>query len=353
MGVAESPINEDEALSSDKIDLILSDFGLFLGKKSERLLVRKGGETLQEVPLFKVQQVIIASSGVSLSADAVKECADRGIPLYFLSSSGRPYATVLSAGLIGTVATRREQLLAYADERGVQLARAFARGKIRNQANFLRYQGKYRKTRQVDIYRKLEDATRQILELDRAVENADGSDLDAIRPMLLNLEARAAILYWDGLRATLAEGVHFETREKRGADDLVNSCLNYGYGVLYTQIESALVLAGLDPYAGFLHTDRSGRPSMVMDLIEEFRQPVVDRTIFGLLNLKTKLEVDDGRLTDASRRMVATKVLERLDGLERYEGKKHRLRTIIQRQARAIASFVRRERRYEPFVASW
>lgn len=351
--MARSPIQESDALSSDKIDLILSDFGLFLGKKSERLLIRKGGETLQEVPLFKIQQVIVASSGVSLSADVVKECADRGIPLYFLSSSGRPYATVLSSGLVGTVATRREQLLAYTDERGTHLAKTFARGKIRNQATFLRYQGKYRKTRQVEVYRKLDDTARQLLEFDRAVDEAEGDGLDTVRPVLLNLEARAAILYWDCLRTTLPEGIDFDTREKRGADDLVNSCLNYGYGVLYTQIESALVLAGLDPYAGFLHTDRSGRPSLVMDLIEEFRQPIVDRTIFGLLNLKTKLEVEDGRLTDETRRMVAAKVLERLDGLERYEGKKHRLRTIIQRQARAIASFVRRENRYDPFVASW
>jgi CRISPR-associated protein Cas1 len=351
--VARSPISEGEALSADKVDLVLADFGVFVGKKSERLVVRKGGETQQEVPLFKLEQVIIAGAGVSFSADVVKECADRGIPLYFLSASGRPYATVLSAGLIGTVVTRREQLLAYTDERGIHLAKAFARGKIRNQANFLRYQGKYRKSRQADVYRKLNDAARQLLEFDRSVDQTDGNDLDAIRPVLLNLEARAAILYWDCLRTTLPGDVAFETREKRGADDLVNSCLNYGYGVLYTQIESALILAGLDPYAGFLHTDRSGRPSMVMDLIEEFRQPIVDRIIFGLLNLKTKLEVADGRLADETRRLVANRVLERLDGQERYEGKKPRLRTIIQRQARAIASFVRREGRYEPFVASW
>jgi CRISPR-associated protein Cas1 len=351
--MARSPISEDEALSSDKVDLILSDFGLFVGKKSERLVVRKGGTTQQEIPLHKLEQVIIASTGVSLSADVVKECADRGIPLYFLSSSGRPYATVVSAGLIGTVATRREQLLAYTDARGIHLAKAFARGKIRNQANFLRYQGKYRKSRQADVYRKLDDTARQLLEFDRAVDQADGDDLDAIRPVLLNLEARSAILYWDCLRTTLPEGITFESREKRGADDLVNSCLNYGYGVLYTQIESALVLAGLDPYAGFLHADRSGRPSMVMDLIEEFRQPIVDRIVFGLLNLKANLEVSDGRLTDETRRTVAARILERLDGQERYDGRKPRLRTIIQRQARAIAAFVRREGRYEPFVASW
>lgn len=351
--MARSPISEDDALSADKVDLILADFGLFLGKKSERLVIRKGGETQQEVPLFKLSQVIIASGGVSLSADVIKECADRGIPLYFLSSSGRPYATLLSAGLIGTVATRREQLLAYNDGRGIHLAKCFASGKIRNQANLLRYQGKYRKTRHADLYRKLDDGARQILEFDRAVDDLAGEDLEAARTTLLNLEARAAIVYWECVRAILPADVAFESREKRGAEDLVNSCLNYGYGVLYTQIEAALVLAGLDPYAGFLHTDRSGRPSLVLDLIEEFRQPVVDRTIFGLLNLGTKLEVADGRLTDETRRLVAAKVLDRLDGLERYEGKKRRLRTIVQRQARAMASFVRGEGRYEPFVASW
>lgn len=116
------------------------------------------------------------------------------------------------------------------------------------------------------------------------------------------------------------------------------------------------MLAGLDTYAGFLHADRPGKPSLVLDLIEEFRQCVVDRTIIGLLNKHVPLDQDDEhRLTESTRRKVAEKVLERLDAsAELYEGKRQALRFILQCQARHLASFLRGDReQYTPFVAGW
>ena len=140
----------------------------------------------------------------------------------------------------------------------------------------------------------------------------------------------------------------------RGARDGLNSALNYGYGILYGQMERALVLAGLDPYAGFIHADRPGKPSLTLDLIEEFRQPVVDRTVLGLANKGFEFKQDeDGLLAEDTRRALAEKVLERLEeSTERYEGKKQALRVIIQSQARHLATFVRGDRAdYEPFRA--
>ena len=136
---------------------------------------------------------------------------------------------------------------------------------------------------------------------------------------------------------------------------LVQQRLNYGYGILYSQVERALVLAGLDPYAGFIHVDRPGKPSMVLDLIEPFRAPVVDRPMLGLANRGVKIEQDErGFLTEAARRQLADSVLDRLEAQEPYEGKRQRLQSIIQMQARQLATFVRNEREeYEPFIARW
>jgi CRISPR-associated protein Cas1 len=92
----------------------------------------------------------------------------------------------------------------------------------------------------------------------------------------------------------------------------------------------------------------------VLDLVEEFRQMAVDRAIFGLLNKGVKLEMEDGRLSEESRRTIAQRVNERLEAEETYGGKKHRLRTVIQSQARHIATYVRGEaRQYKPFVGRW
>jgi CRISPR-associated protein Cas1 len=115
------------------------------------------------------------------------------------------------------------------------------------------------------------------------------------------------------------------------------------------------VLAGLDPYGGFLHADRPGKPSLVLDAIEEFRQAVVDRTIIAFVNKGTALDQDEaGMLTEVVRRRIAEKVRERLESSEPYEGKRQALRVILQSQARHAATFLRGEREvYTPFVAAW
>ncbi len=141
----------------------------------------------------------------------------------------------------------------------------------------------------------------------------------------------------------------------RGAKDPVNSCLNYAYGILYGQIERCLVLAGLDPYAGFLHVDRPGKPSLCLDFIEEFRPVVVDRTVIGMFNKGFQVEFDEHqRLTRETRRLLAEKIQERLDSSVPYEGKRFPLQAVIQSQARHLATFLRREReQYEPFQMLW
>src|SRR5437763_16373233 len=103
--------------------------GAYVGRRSERIRVSIKGETLDERPLYGLEGVVIASGGVSLSSDLVRECAERGIPIHFLSRSGTPYARLIAPGLTGTVRTRREQLLASGDRRGVLLAKAFGTGK--------------------------------------------------------------------------------------------------------------------------------------------------------------------------------------------------------------------------------
>jgi len=334
--------------------LIIDQYGAFLGKHSERLQVRLNKEILAEAPLINLEQVLIIAGGVSLSSDAVRACAEAGVPIAFVTRSGKPYARLTSADLIGTVQTRRELLLAYNDGRGVALAKAFARGKLLNQVNLLKYMAKYRKDRDQEAYRTVWRLAEEIKALAATLNGLPGENVDALRPQLLNLEGRGANLYWEAIKRLLPEETAFAGREQRGAQDMVNVCLNYGYGILYTQVEQALLLAGLDPYAGFIHVDRPGKPSLVLDLIEEFRQMVVDRTIFGLLNKGMEITLEDGRLSDASRKLLAEKVLERLEGEEIFEGKRHQLKTILQMQARHIATFVRGERKeYQPFVGRW
>lgn len=345
------PITETDGSRSC---LLVDEYGAFIGRHSERLRVTVKGQLVLERPLLGLEHVMVLANGVSFSSDAVRACAERGIPISFISRTGQPYATVLSPDLVGTVETRRQQLLAYLDARGVGLAKAFGRGKLQNQANLLKYMAKYRRSVNPELYEVAREAALRVEAQIRKIEELAGDSVADIRAAAMGIEGYAATVYWDAARQLLSPELGWTGRETRGAQDLVNMALNYGYGVLYGHVERATVLAGLDPFGGFLHEDRPGKPSLVLDLVEEFRQMVVDRTVFGLLNRGVDLRAEDGSLDQATRRLLGAKVNERLEGPEPYHGRKMRLRSIIQLQARHVATFVRGEGKpYEPWVGRW
>lgn len=330
--------------------LIADRFGSHIGKYQERLKLTHKGEDIVKAPLIHLEAVFILSMGVSISVDAIQACCEIGIPIHMLDGYGAPYASLYASGLGGTVVTRREQLRAYDDLRGFHLAVQFARGKLANQAKTLRYFAKTRKDTPIG-----EELKRVSLELQDSLARLDGLNpaclSDELRAYIMGVEGDAAHRYWQAVGLLLPESYGWTGRKTRGATDAVNSLLNYGYGILYAQIERALVLAGLDPYAGFLHADRPGKLSLVLDLIEEFRQVVVDRVVVGLAARNFTVERDDvGMMTDVTRKTYAEHVLSHLEATVRYEGNRHALRHIIQMQARQLASFLRGERTsYEPF----
>lgn len=343
--------------------LVVDDYGAHLGKHSERLMVTKNGVTVAQAPLIHLESVLIANQGVSLSAEAVRECTERGIPIYFISGTGTAYASLYSAGLTGTAATRRAQLEAFHTLRGLLLVLAVGTGKMQNQANFLKYVAKYRKETDPSLYQELRRCAAEVIDQVIEFERIRGYPeyqsgvvtVDDLRAELMGIEGCAAQRYWSAIRMILPEKYGFPGRVGRGATDPVNAALNYGYGILYGQIERSLVLAGLDPFAGFLHVDRPGKPSLTLDFIEEFRPVVVDRTVIGMANKQVDFQQDDQHLlTKETRRVLAEKVQERLESEALYEGKRHPIRAIIQKQARHLATYLRGDRLvYEPFQMSW
>jgi CRISP-associated protein Cas1 len=389
--------------------VIISDFGVMLAKKGERLVVRgprprleliEGGPQLFlplginskrptltvvtsdgfktpppplrriatnangvrppkkspdeiELPLFRVGEIVIGSSGVSLSADLVEACCERGIRLSFLTRSGKPYAMLSSPMLTATVITRREQLTAYNDARGVAIAKAIVRGKLGNQAALLKYFGKYLKESNPSAFDDLLPLAKAIVQGRAAAERIDEPNIDAARQALLTIEGLAGRTYWKGVRLLIPENFSFASRDHRGAPDPVNSALNYAYGILYTQVWGAIMNAGLEPFAGFLHVDRPGKPSLVLDMVEEFRQPVADRAVIAAIGRGTAIETHEGMLTDGARRAIAAAVLERIEGEVNFRGRRYKLKSVIQIQARNLASFLRGADNYRTFAFKW
>jgi len=341
------------AKAADSAQLILSGFGIFLSKKSERLLVKLGGKVVYEFPFFRISEVVVASRGVSLSSDLIKDFCERGIRVSFVEPSGRPYAMLSSPVLTATVESRREQLLAYNDSRGLQFARLVVRGKVRNQRHVLLYFGKYLKQSDAERFESISEIARKLRTVELQARRIDGGSVQERRQELMGLEGAAGRLYWDGMRTIVESKVEFMGRVHRGATDIVNALLNYGYGILYAHVWGAVVNAGLEPFAGFLHVDRPGKPSLVLDLVEEFRQPVVDRTIIAFINLGQSMKMENGLLDQETRRAIAEKILERLGSTESFRGQQYQIRSIIQMQARSLVSFLRNKSKYKPFSFRW
>jgi CRISPR-associated protein Cas1 len=330
--------------------LFISGFGLFVGKKSERVVVKQGKSVCAQVPFLRLQEIIIGSRGVSVSSDLVEELCERGIRIAFLNTGGKPFALLTSPMLTATVETRRAQLEACSNKRGAALCRWIVAGKLHNQEKLMRY---FAKSREGERRAALENAAASLRKLRRAALAATGANPVEVRAELMGLEGVGGRLYWQSIGNVLPEELGFSGRTHQGATDPVNAALNYGYGILMSHVWGAIMNAGLEPFAGFLHVDRAGRPSLVLDLMEEFRQPVVDRAILGWLNKGGQIVLQKGQLDAGSRENITSRVFLRLIAAEQHRGKAHQIRSIIQMQARLAASAVRGLREYRPFSFKW
>jgi CRISPR-associated endonuclease Cas1 len=171
---------------------------------------------------------------------------------------------------------------------------------------------------------------------------------------LIGHESQMAIRYWDYIRELISDDdVEFGQREHQGAKDLVNSMLNYGYGILYVRIWQALLAAKLNPFDSIIHARQEGKPTLVYDMVEIFRSQVVDRIVISLIQKGQDIEVRNGLLTDKTRQLFVKSVMERLARYEKYQGEEMKMEQIILRQAKLLAKAIEGTEKFKPYVAKW
>lgn len=285
--------------------LHVTGYGVKLGVSGSALVIRSRDGS-KKVPLSEVDVVVVASSGISISSKALRKLISTGIELIVLDSRGLPVGILYSSHYTRTPLTRRAQYLAYLTRQGVQVAVAIARCKAMTQANVLHRLS-------IDMgARELSSNARVMLEKAKSLSlEMLPESLDEARSLIMHVEAEIARMYWSSIAGILPGDIGFEGRD-RDSGDPFNIVLNYGYGILYGLAWRALVLAGLDPYAGFLHVDRSGRYVLVFDYVEMWRAPLVDEPLIRAFRRGWRPEIDSGRLSYKSRVEVASIIAERL-----------------------------------------
>ena len=258
------------------MQLVINTFGAYLQRRGELFQIKVDGQ-VSEVSSRKVQSILI-STGAAFSTDAVQLAVENNIDVLFLDKFGDPYGRVWHGRPGSTTAIRRRQLAAAEVREGVQLALSWVQTKIQNQIYFLT-QMRERRTR---LSTQLTEAIGSLKASLNQIQTLDGT-LDGLRNQVMGLEGQASRSYWSAMSLLLPETYRFEGRSRNPAQDPFNCLLNYAYGVLYGLVERACLLAGLDPYIGFLHTDHYNKPSLVFDLIENYRV-WADETVVGLFS---------------------------------------------------------------------
>ncbi len=312
--------------------------------------VRKSGDTLRvtqrdtsgydEARLIDVSRLSLFGN-VQLTTQALRELCHRGIPITYHSTGGWFYG-ITTGPTHKNVALRQQQYATAADPvRSLQLARAFVKGKILNCRTML-----------MRNHSEVPDAVLRSLK-----ELAAKTDEVASAESLLGLEGTAARDYFSCFSGMLKppdgdlNTFSFTQRNRRPPRDEVNALLSFAYSLLTKELVVAALAVGFDPFLGFYHRPRYGRPSLALDLMEEFRPLVADSIVITAVNNGIVKRRDFVRgagsvnLKPAARRRFIGVFTKRMDQLIRHPVFRYRISysRILEVQARLLGRFLTRE----------
>jgi CRISPR-associated protein Cas1 len=318
-----------------------------LRKEDERLKLYKGKELLIDIPIFKVNQVVIFGE-VTVTASTIRLFAENKITLCYLTEWGK-FISRMEGDLSKNVIVRLKQYENHIDiENGsMKFAKKFVSGKIRNSRTTL-----MKSNRGEEKSEAFKAAIDDLNRLEKSLE--EQNNVDSIR----GIEGRAAAVYFSVFSEMIKGDFTFQNRNKRPPKDPINAMLSFGYVMLANEISSAVSSVGLDPNIGYLHRLRYGRSSLALDLMEEFRSLFVDRLVISIVN--NKILKEDDFETVLGEVKMSKKAIKKF--LEAYEGKKNdeiyhplfKYKTTYQQcfhmQARLFSKALMEEIEYVPFL---
>ena len=261
--------------------LYLTQEGAWVHKDGMSIVVHKDRLKIAQFPVHAIGEIVCFGFGITASPALTEYCAKEGVTISWVDGNGR-FLARMQGPTHGNVLLRRAQYRATDDKSmALEISRCCVAAKIQNQrATLLRFLRNHPDADGESDMRKALASMDAGIQRVRKVESVDS---------LRGLEGDAAESYFSVFdRMILVPGPDFRflSRSRRPPLDRVNAMLSYAYSILALDLRSALEAVGLDPYVGFLHVERPGRPSLALDMMEEFRSPFADRLVLGLVNLR-------------------------------------------------------------------
>lgn len=334
---------------SDKVPLYVQGQGFSLGLSGDILEVREKGKKVDSIRLMELSHVALFGN-VQLSAQALRELMAREIQVAHLSYGGWIHAITTPMTHKNILLRQRQFAVAADDAACLALAKAFVMGKVKNARTLVRRNG-----REVpeQVLRELSLVRRDILRAENLAT-------------LLGVEGNAARAYFSVFSSMFkaeskggeAPSFDFNGRNRRPPKDPVNALLSFVYALLTKELVATSVAIGLDPFLGFYHQPRYGRPALALDLMEEFRPLIGDSVVIGLIN-NGELGQNDFlmragacMLTDSGRKRVIEAFERRMDQLVSHPlfGYSLSYRRVFEVQVRLLSRHLQGELpTYEPF----
>ena len=332
--------------------LIIDGFNKSVTKRDNQIVIKEDGKEVDYFLPKDLKQIIILGKG-AITFDAISLLADSDVDLIAVDWKGN-IKYRLSSNEHNNVQIRKQQYFSLNDIRSGYLAKKFIESKIRNQkatiASLSRARGG---VRFLDLQKdKLNNLVQAVLDI-------KNKPSDKIRSEIFGIEGIASHEYWQGFKFVISDEYNFLNRSGRGASDIINSMLNYSYAILASEVLKALHISGLDPYAGFLHSDRYGRTSLVFDLMEEFRQQIVDKSVLKLIN-RGQINKDDFEIKNGfvyigleCRKLLIKTILDKLNSEVTFEGVKKSYSDFITIESQHIVDFLMYNKQYKTFYIRW
>ena len=332
--------------------IIIDGFNKTINKRDNQIVIKENGKEIDYFLPKDLKQLIILGKG-AITFDAIALLAEANVDLIAVDWRGN-IRYRLASKEHNNVQIRKQQYFSLNDARSGYLAKKFIESKIRNQKATIGTLSRSRGgVEYLDIQKeKLNNLLNALLEI-------KNKPSEKIRSEIFGIEGMASHEYWQGFRYVINDDYDFLKRSGRGAPDIVNAMLNYSYAILASEVLKALHISGLDPYAGFLHADRYGRTSLVFDLMEEFRQQIVDKSVLKLINRgqikKDDFEIKDGfvYINEQCRKLLIKTILDKLNTEVTFDGVKKSYSDFISIESHHIVDYLLYNKKYKTFYIRW
>ena len=326
------------------MQIFINTYGTYLHVKDEMFQIKIREVETKEVKVnhiaaHKITSFII-SKGAALSTDAIALALKHNIDIVVVENNGHPMGRFWHSKLGSTTKIRKEQLKASMNKAGVEVIKEWLGQKLENQADFLQDLKKHR----TQMHVTLDEKIASILEFRQNILNSEAQSIKEVDDSFRGWEGSAGRQYFDALSQCMPEAFAFKGRSFRPAKDEFNAMLNYAYGILYSRIERALMLAGLDPFVGFMHRDDYNTKSLVFDFIEPYRihaERFVFRLFTGKKTNKAFFSAHAGgiSLNEEGKAFFVAPYLEYLDSEKiRYKGRLQTRMNAVQLEAHRFAN---------------